>query len=152
MRFKEEIRDICSFIGTDYFRVTKMPEKTSKDFPLKEVTPDELLDLRLSKKPGLVLKSGDKLFYTKIPKNLRLHGNNTPYTHLCGAGCKNVCKHCPKVDDWTVDFHRKQGHSFKKAVVLCGRIEKYDFIPYAFESFNTSLDAYGIIECENFVK
>lgn len=151
MRYKEQITEICSFIGTDFLRVTTLPEYTHTDYPLREVTLVELLNLRFSKKPGLVLKVKGQFFYTQIQKDLRLNGNHTPYIHLCGDGCKKVCKHCPKVDAWTVDFHRKQGHSFRNAVILSGRIEKYDFIPMAFESFNTTLDAYGIIECKIFV-
>ena len=118
-----------------------------REYTLREVTYKELLHLRLSKQPGLVLKRNGKLYYTEFRKDVNFNFHNLG-PHLCGM-CSNVCKHCEKVDDWTLQFHLRNGCTFKTAVYRAGRIEKYPFIPYALETFNCNQDTYLILECGN---
>ncbi len=119
-----------------------------KDFPLVEVTRKELMRHRLSSEPGFVLKTHGKLYYTPFPTNVHLSDQKIG-VHLCGD-CRKICGHCEKINAWNKQFHIRMGHNFYEAVYLAGRIEKYDFIPYAIETFNCSLDVYLVMKCTRF--
>lgn len=121
---------------------------TSRQYMLQPVTYNELVELRLSRQPGLVLKCHEKLFYTKIPAETRFTAP-TMGEHLCGI-CANVCRQCKKVNAWTVQFYCRNGLSFKTGVIRSGRIEKYPFIPFAIETFNCKTDVYLVLQCNNF--
>ena len=54
-----------------------------QNFPLKEISEDEIIEHRLSDVPGFILKKGDKLYYSEIPNNSRLSNNVIPEIHLC---------------------------------------------------------------------
>ena len=130
--------------------VTLGKTTATREYTLREVTPVELFNLRVSKKPGLVLKKDGKLYYTEFSENVHFANHNLG-PHLC-ANCSNICKHCEKIDDWTVRFHHKEGASFRAAVYRSGRIEKYPFIPYAVETFNCMTDVYLVLWCDHFEK
>lgn len=140
-----------SIVGSSLRETTidrkNMGVSSYKDYPLEEVTPEKLMEYRLSKKPGFVLKDHDKLYYAPFFRKVHLVGTGIG-VHLCNI-CSNVCNHCRKVDDWTVQFHCRMGRKFPTAVKLSGRIEKYDFIPYAAETFNCETDTYLVLECAN---
>lgn len=118
-----------------------------KVYPLTQVSLEELVEFRLSGKPGFVLKTKGKLYYTPFPGNIHF-SDQLIGTHLCG-NCRNICNHCKKIDAWTVGFYTRHGVKFVPAVLRSGRIEKYDFIPYAIETFNCKIDSYLILECTN---
>ena len=139
-----------SLEGLTLKETTTFQGKTSyKEYSLREVPYQELMNLRLSLRSGLVLKKDGKLYYTEFPREIHFSNQNIG-THLCGV-CGNVCKHCKKVDDWTISYHQRLGRSFRAAVRFSGRIEKYRFIPFAIETFNCKTDVYLVMECTNFV-
>lgn len=123
-------------------------------YPMREVSAEELMQLRLSKKPGVVYKNGDKLFYTTIPDTLNLnsHAVKNISKHACGNHCSMVCRGCPRTSDHTVASQQKLGKSFNAAVVSSWRIEKYPFVTEGIETFNmrASNDAFRVLGCENY--
>ena len=124
--------------------------ESCKRYPLQEVTHEELMQRRLSRKPIIIFKDGNKLYCANF-RDVSLMGGQQIGEHLCGE-CSMVCKGCPKVKDWTIAFHIRNGKKFKEATYLSGRIEKYPFINLAIETFNCSVDAYLILECSLFKK
>lgn len=139
-----------------------------KDFPLKEVSLNQLMKYRANfRSAGFVLKIRDSYFYTRIPKNLRIH---SPFftlqgfkasipVHLCSKSCKRLSAAqdcdggCAKVRDWKVStLIDEEGFSKEEALILSERIEKYPFIRFGFESFNTVADAVYVLNCKHFSK
>lgn len=127
--------------------------KKSTQYPLREVTPLELAQHRLSKKPGIVYKKNGKLYYTSFPATLKIYGqDDTLGTHLCGKNCDMICKGCRRTSDLTVPYQERYGKKFVEAVKASWRIEKYPFITEGIEAFNmiSAYDALLVLECENF--
>lgn len=139
-----------SLEGLTLKETTTFQGKTScREYYLQEVTYQELVNIRLSRRPGLVLKRNGKLYYTEFPWEIYFSAPDIGI-HLCGV-CRNICNHCKKANHWTVSYHQRLGRSFTKAVLYSGRIEKYKFIPFAIETFNCKTDVYLVMECTNHV-
>ena len=119
-----------------------------KKAPLKEVSPEDLMKYRLSKKKGFVLKIKDQLFLAKV------HRKSTLTLKAFGSGlcknCDNVCKGCPKVSDMTLSIQLGLGYNFSDSVAKYGRPEKYDFVTFAAEVFDANSSNCIIVECNNF--
>ena len=142
------------FIGTIPFSlVTSNPtSQRTNTYTFQEVTEQELMQLRLSKKSGCVYKKNGKLYYTAIPNKLHFIGNGVEiHPHLCGKNCKMVCRGCPRTSDLTVSYQEKNDKDFTDAVIDSWRIEKYPFCE-GFEAFNMSGsgDASIITSCLNY--
>jgi len=110
---------------------------------LKEVSEEELMNIRLKRKLGVVLKLNGKLYFlsdsSKAVIAREIFGG-----HLCGKcefGSETIC---PKIMDWFVKVFEEEGIVGPYAVKKAKRIEKYDFIVEGIEAFNTS-DYYMIV-------
>ena len=128
-------------------------EESLKEFFFREVTSDELLRLRLNRKPAAVYKIDGRYYYTEIPGNLKLiRLSETAGPHLCGKNCTNVCKDCPKTYDLTTSFQERMGRSFPYTVLESWRIEKYDFVTEGLEAFNmfNQNDAFVVLKCQDY--
>lgn len=128
-------------------------ENISNKYEFQEVTPKQLAQLRLSKKPGLVYKCSNRLYYAAIPGTIRITGSDSNLgVHLCGQNCTKVCKGCPKTYDLTVAYQERCGKSFFEAVKASWRVEKYRFIAEGIEAFNMvgSNDAFVVTCCDEF--
>lgn len=127
-------------------------ENTS--YPLRQVSIKELIELRLSKVPGIVYKKDNCFFYAEVPGTLTLNNGKSDGigNHLCGNQCAMVCKGCPRTSDLTVAYQQRFGKTYPMAVKSSWRIEKYDFIREGLESFNmnSSNDAFIVLQCENY--
>lgn len=124
-----------------------------QQYMFQEVTREQLIQFRLSKKPGLVYKSEDKYYYTAIPDTLRLISSESNFgPHLCGRNCANVCKNCPRTVALTVKYQQRLGKKFVEAVRDSWRIEKLPFITEGLEAFNMewSNDASVVICCSQY--
>lgn len=115
---------------------------------LREVSSEDLMKYRLSKKKGFVLKIKDQLFLAKA------HRNSALSTKAFGSGlcksCDQLCKGCPKVSDLTLSIHLGFGRDISDSVERYGRPEKYDFITFAVEVFDRNTSNCIIVECKNF--
>ncbi len=128
-----------------------------KDYALREISEEELLEVRLQKKAGFILKIYDTFFYTQIPKNFNFLSSNIlgNSEHLC-----KICPFCsPKPDCEggclkirNVDFKelRFLGYEKEIAIKLSERIEKYDFIELGCESFHTNLETLIVASCSRY--
>lgn len=123
------------------------------EYPLREVSRAELFQLRLEGAPGLVCKYNDKLFYTAIPGDLRIAGQDNNFgPHMCGRNCANVCRSCRRTADLTVSYQERLGKDLLEAIHNSWRIDKYPFIQEGIEAFNmeSSYDAFLVFNCENY--
>lgn len=129
-----------------------------QNFPLKEISEDEIIEHRLSDVPGFILKKGDKLYYSEIPNNSRLSNNEITEIHLCSSLSK-TCKHlsaalecdggCQKVRDISIDSYPKERLDYFSKLISAKRIEKYPFVTYGYETFNTVHNCLVVMECKN---
>lgn len=122
-------------------------------YPLRQVSVQELLELRLSKVPGVVYKKDNSFFYAAIPGELSFAGKAYSLgRHACGEQCTMVCKGCSRTSDLTVAYQQRIGRRFSDAVKNSWRVEKYDFIREGLETFNMSTpnDAFIVFQCENY--
>lgn len=126
-------------------------------YPLTEVTKEELFQLRVSGKPGFVLKKDNSYFYTEIPRTLSLVSNDILGKHKC-PDCKNFFSStdvCPKVKDPSFSWFTRRLPSSKEeipkfiahAVEESSRIEKFPFITQGYETFNCPAEAFVVIRC-----
>lgn len=124
-----------------------------QEFFFREVTVDELMKLRLGRKPGAVYKIGGKFYYTEIPGHLKIiRLSEAAGPHLCGKDCTNVCKDCTRTSDLTAAFQERMGRKFPYTILESWRIEKYDYITEGLEAFNMSNqnDAFMVLDCQNY--
>lgn len=124
--------------------------KKNEIYEFKEVTPEELLEARMSEQRGVVYKKYGRLFYAPVNHNIIFYQNEE--FHLCGQNCSRVCKDCPRTRDLTVPYQMKFTFDREKAVTKSWRIEKYDFITEGIEGFNmkNDRDSCLVIFCENY--
>ena len=124
--------------------------KKNEIYTFKEVTPEELFEVRMSEQRGVVYKKDGRLFYTPVNSNVILYHNEE--FHLCGKNCSRVCVDCPRTRDLTVPYQMKFTFDKAKAVENSWRIEKYDFITEGAEGFNMNgdRDSCLVISCENY--
>lgn len=116
-------------------------ESKFQDFKLKEVSSEELLEIRKSGVAGFVLKIGDKLYYTELTSNINLFSVNVCGNHKCCCG-QNMCKHLSAAIDEEGGCAKVRGHA-------CG-IEQYDFITKGCETFGTRHDMFVVVNCANY--
>ena len=139
-----------------------------KEFPLKKITPKELLIHRKSKnRGGFILKIGDSYFYSEIPIAFRFAAQHfafegfkySNYKHLCSQECKRFLAAedcdggCAKVRDIPISILiKEEGYNSSETLEKSLRIEKYPFIQFGFESFNTKSNAIFVLCCTHFKK
>lgn len=123
------------------------------DYPLRQISVHELMELRLSEAPGLIYKKNKSFFYSDSPYLLSLTGKMASLgKHACGEQCTMVCKGCPRTSDLTVAYQMRFGQKFPAAVKNSWRIEKYDFVLEGLEFFNLGQkDACIVLQCENYL-
>lgn len=124
--------------------------KKNDIYEFKEVTQEDLLEVRLSNQQGVVYKKNGRLFYTPVNSNVILYHNEE--FHLCGKNCSRVCVDCPRTRDLSVPYQMKYTFDKEIAVANSWRIEKYDFITEGAEGFNMNgdRDSCLVISCENY--
>lgn len=136
-----------------YERILKVWDE-SNEYPMIQVSEEELMGHRLSKVPGVVYKKDSTLFYTAIPDNINLNTDfeRSAGKHACGEHCSMVCQGCPRTSDFTVASQRRYGKSFPRAIQDSWRIEKYPFVLEGIESFNmgSTSEACLIMRCNNY--
>lgn len=126
---------------------------TFQEYPFHEVTRKEIMKHRLSGKPGLVYKAGNRLFYASISGDIKLNSQDANIgIHMCGRNCSKVCAGCPRTSDLTVPYQMREKKCFFDSVVSSWRIEKYNFIVEGFEAFNMdfSNDVMIVISCQSY--
>ena len=130
-------------------------------YKLVEVDEATLLEHRASGNPGFVLKIGDRLFYTSIPKRLRLMSCAPLGPHCCGSS-QDVCKYsraipeeeggCTKFCDRSVKHYLDDGLTYEQALIRSQRIEKYSHIEVGYETFNVAQEVLVIAKCTRYKK
>lgn len=117
---------------------------------LKKSTPEEVVNLRKTRKPGIVLKGKNgNLYCAEVPNVNLVPINDDLNVHMC-ANCTKCCK-CDKVHDDSLEGNMREGQKFTIALELSKRIEKYSFIRYGFQIFNASdNDDFTVCKCDDF--
>lgn len=121
-------------------------------YDLREISKEELFDLRVSQKPGFVVKKNNAYYYTEIEKELKFVCQNIVGRHCCNTcECFSAKKDgCPKVKDLSITSYNSKYRANPEVINKAKRIEKYDFITFGIESFNTVLDSFVVGECSNY--
>ena len=111
--------------------------ESKKSFDLTQVTAEELEKYRRSEIPSFVLKMDDKLYYTKIPKNLHFVSSTILGEHQCAK-----CRHLSAASDENGGCAKVRNNS--------ERIERYPWITEGYETFNTDHDSFVVTNCLHF--
>lgn len=114
---------------------------TSLTFPLLEVTAVQVAMCRKKGIASFVLKKCGKLYWTKIPRNINLVSSELLGTHKCAVS-GDVCRYVTAASD-------KEG-GCEKIRNESTYIERYEWIPTGYETFNTSHDAFVVVKCEKY--
>lgn len=113
--------------------------KTSNcTFPLTEVTPKMLSVYRSSEAAGFVLKVDGKFYYTKIPKN----SNFSPFPFIGEHKCSTVGHECRRL---SAKSDEQGGCAKVRDRYKC--IENYPWITKGYETFNTFVESFVVIDC-----
>ena len=108
--------------------------------PLREITSEEVKKYRQEGIPSFILKTGDSIYYTKIPKDISLTGLSLIKRNKCAQLWKE-CRRFSAASD-------EKGGCAK--VRNCSRgIENFSWIT-GIETFNTKMDAFVVLECEHY--
>ena len=141
----------------EYVTSTGRPKIIDENvYPLREVTPEELLSLRISRVPGFVFKTSGTFYYTEIPHDLNCAGIIKIGEHLCAdcarchansdqeGGCRKVRNLFVNPDNVPIDI-------LPRVISASKRIEKYQFITCGYQSFNTesSLETFVVMICND---
>lgn len=123
-------------------------------YKLKETSSEELLRFRLKKKPIVILKFYDRLYYCDVPKDFKYLAKINLGPHLC-SNCKNCSASrqfgCKKVADLSFQtLYTMIYHNSTKSMKESKRIEKYDWITLGLECINTDIEYFPIVRCINY--
>ncbi len=128
------------------------------EYPLRRVSEEELLSLRIANNPGVVFCCKSELWYSELPSmKVKLNGEKW-LEHVCSRE-KECCSHlsalpeseggCRCVRDTNAHYYMAHGYNKKQAYIRSFRIEKYDFLVYAIESFGTTENGFKALKCKN---
>lgn len=117
---------------------------------LKKSTPEEVLNLRKTRKPGFVLRGENgNLYCAEIPNVNLVPIDDELNVHKC-ADCTKCCK-CDKIHDDSLEGNIRDGKKYAIALELSKRLEKYEFIRYGFQIFNAlDNDDFTVCKCDDF--
>lgn len=111
------------------------------NFELREVSKEQLYEIRSKKIPSFIFKDGDKLFWTEIPKTMNFMTKEFLGKFKC-APSGGVCDRLSAASD-------EQGGCAKvRDIKKC--IESYDFIILGYEIFGTNFDVFHVAKCTHF--
>jgi len=112
------------------------PKKEVLKIPIRRVLAPEIAALRVSGKPGFLLKKGDDLFYAEIKK----HGDIECLFDMPHK-CADHCKHLSAASD--------ENGGCAKIRNKDTYIERYPWIRLGYETFNTKDDVFVIAICNH---
>ena len=108
-----------------------------RDFKLTEVNLSELKKFRDGYDPCFVLKKDERYYVTYVPFGINL----MPYKLISSHKCA-ICSHLSAASD-------ENGGCSKVRALSIG-IEDFPYIKYGYETFNTKVDLFVVIKCDNF--
>lgn len=133
--------------------------ENEKIIPLHQANEEEIFVRRMKNIPTFVLKVGEDFYITDISYNLYLNYNINCVEpeHLCTncEHCRALLEElggCAKVRDCSAETYLQEGNSYRNAIVLSKRIEKYPFIQYGYETFGVSHEILCVSDCKNYEK
>jgi len=115
-------------------------KENTKKYPLKEITLEELAEIRESKTPSFLIKDFGKYYWAKIPAKMCLLKTNIMGEHKC-ANSTHDCAHISAASDEEGGCARVRAKYPK--------IEDFDFIKVGYQKFNTPHDEMNVIICMN---
>ena len=115
-------------------------------YPLSEVSKEDVVQYRLFKGECLIIKINDKLFLTECPEDITIHSFGPS---ICGT-CSKRCKGCTKANTPSLG-DCLESHNFSEAVQMSDRLENYDFITFAVETFCSSKSESSVLLCKNYL-
>lgn len=141
-------------------RVVKISTaKRNFEVEFREITPEELMERRISGQPGVVMKDADKIFYAEYQRGMSVYFRYMTSKHVCGQSGRE-CKRfstasdcnggCAKVRDLFITAYAQNIRNSAKAHSQSKRIEKYEFIDEGFEIFNSSHYMLLVTKCSNY--
>ena len=110
-------------------------------FQLVEVTTRMLTEYRKNKVPTFVLKIGERLYFSKIPFNFNMENSEILSMHKCYS-VGHTCMRLSSASDELGGCEKVRNYG------CC--IEKYPWITFGCETFNTLRDVLIVIECLHF--
>lgn len=132
-------------MGKKFVERKKLDEQVeAKTFPLREVSLEELAELRKTKVPSFVLKEDGRYYYAEISPYMTFISSSFLGEHKCAAAGK-VCNRLSAAQD-------EQG-GCAKVRARSTDIEKYPFITKGYETFGTEgRDTFVVLECQHHEK
>ncbi len=128
------------------------------EYKLRKVSKEELLSLRIEGKPGVVFKEKSEIWYASLPsEKVKLSGLKW-LEHSCSSE-RECCTHlsalpdseggCKAIRDPSLQSIKTSDNIRRKACLISFRIEKYDFLEYALETFGMLENGFKALKCIN---
>lgn len=108
------------------------------NFPLVEVTTEELAIYKKNGVSSFVLKMDGKFYYSSIPKDMNLVSCETLSFHKCALS-KRECHRLSAASD--------ENGGCAKVRDGASNIERYPWITAGYETFNTKYDCFAVFNC-----
>lgn len=116
----------------------------TKTFPLREISLEELTELRKTKKPSFVLKEDGRYYYAEISPYMTFIASSFLGEHKCAAAGK-VCNLLSAAPDEEGGCEKVRNRS--------ANIERYPWIIKGYETFGMDgRDTFVVLECQHHEK
>lgn len=140
---KELVGDIVQECEEQYCRFKLKKIVGQKVFPMHEATVEQIQGLRKKKTPTFVLRDGYRLFYAIINNSVNFTGNQIITRHKCNeGGCCGRLSAAQDIDGGCA-----------KVRMNCKGIERFPWLDFAFEVFNTATENMLLIaRCDRYEK
>lgn len=129
-----------------------------REYQLRKVSKEELLLLRIKNKPGVVFLCESEIWYSDLP-SIKVKISGQKWLEHCCSQEKDCCCHlsalpdseggCRAIRDTNAQYYISRGFSKREAYIRSFRIEKYNFLKCALETFGTEENGFKALKCKN---
>lgn len=142
---RNEVYDETGLVKKQVSKWVSNEEERMVEYPLREISKEEILGLWKAKVPSFLLKKDGKYYHGEIPKEMTfLSSNVIDVPHQCAVGDQGGC--CARLEA------SPDPKGCAKVRARSVHIERYDWITYGYETFCTNHTAFVVGACEHYKK
>ena len=142
---RNEVYDGTCVVKKQVSKWVSDEEERMVEYPLREISKEEIPGLWKAKVPSFLLKKDGKFYHGEIPKEMTfLSSNVIDVPHQCAGGQQGVC--CARLEA------SPDPKGCAKVRARSVHIERYAWITYGYETFGTNHTSFVVGACEHYKK
>lgn len=117
--------------------------KEEEVYHLREISLQELQDIRKDSNAGFLYKNGDKLYYVRVPKNCIINSSTLNVHQCCPSDGKTVCYRLSSLPDpdGCEKIRRRKKY-----------LESFKFIEIGYQTLNCKEKTFRVCKCLNYLE